>query len=362
MDVASRIPRLRERFGDAGCDALVVTALTNVRYLTGFTGSSALVVVRATDALLLTDGRYATQAAEELGAAGVDADVVIGNQAAQQEAASAIASGIRRLGLEAAHVSWSRQRSFARDWFPAAELVPTETLVEGLRLVKDDGELARMDRAAEVADEAFSAVVGGLTEGATEREVALALEVEMRRRGATGPAFETIVAAGTNGAKPHARPTDRPIAAGDLVVIDMGAMVDGYRSDMTRTVCLGEPASVTLRRAAEVVEKSQAAGVASVRAGVSARDVDAACRGVIAAAGWGDAFVHGTGHGVGLEIHEAPSVAATSTATLAVGVVVTVEPGVYLPDVGGVRIEDTVVVTADGCRSLTRSPKDVVIR
>jgi Xaa-Pro aminopeptidase len=191
--------------------------------------------------------------------------------------------------------------------------------------------------------------------------VALALEVEMRRAGASGPSFDTIVAAGPNGAKPHARPSSRRIEPGELVVIDFGAVVDGYCSDMTRTVCVGEPASATARRMVEVVTASQRAGVAAVGAGVTGKAVDQVCRAVISEAGWADAFVHGTGHGVGLEIHEAPRVSSASTDTLASGHVVTVEPGVYLPDEGGVRIEDTVIVTDNGCSPLTRAPKDLVI-
>jgi Xaa-Pro aminopeptidase len=183
----------------------------------------------------------------------------------------------------------------------------------------------------------------------------------MRRAGASGPSFETIVAAGPNGAKPHARPSSRRIERGELVVIDFGAVIDGYCSDMTRTVCVGEPASATARRMVEVVSASQRAGVAAVAAGVTGKAVDEACRALITDAGWGDAFVHGTGHGVGLEIHEAPRVSSTSTDTLAPGHVVTVEPGVYLPDEGGVRIEDTVIVTDSGCSPLTHAPKDLVI-
>jgi Xaa-Pro aminopeptidase len=195
-----------------------------------------------------------------------------------------------------------------------------------------------------------------LVGGISEREFALELETEMRRRGADGPSFETIVGSGPNGAKPHARPTDRVIEPGDLVVLDFGALVDGYHSDISRTVCVGEPTPTQLRML-EVVTASQAAGVGAVAAGVGAAEVDRVCRDVIADAGWGDAFVHGTGHGVGLDIHEAPRVGSSSDATLAAGHVVTVEPGVYLPEHGGVRVEDTLLVTADGARALTRSPK-----
>jgi Xaa-Pro aminopeptidase len=258
-------------------------------------------------------------------------------------------------------VTWAQQRRFASGWFPHAELVATEGLVEEQRRVKDDGEVARMAEAARIADDALANVRPLLGDGLTEREIALALDYEMRRLGAEGSSFETIVASGPNGAKPHARPSERTIEAGELVVIDFGAVVDGYCSDMTRTLCVGEPASEVARRMVEVVTSSQRAGVEAVAPGVAGRDVDRVCRDLITAAGWGDAFLHGTGHGVGLEIHEAPRVASTSDDTLAAGHVVTVEPGVYLPDVGGVRIEDTVLVTEDGCLPLTNAPKELVV-
>jgi Xaa-Pro aminopeptidase len=261
--------------------------------------------------------------------------------------------------LEAAHVSWARQRSFSTDWFPDVELLPTLNLVEELRRVKDPGELARLAAAATIADEALDRVRPQLASGLTEESFGRTLDFEMRRLGASGPSFETIVASGPNAAMPHHRPGSRPIRADEPVVLDFGARFDGYCSDMTRTVWVDEVADPDLRRAVDVVLASQAAGVAAVAAGVACSDVDQACRQVIADAGWGPYFVHGTGHGVGLDIHEAPSVAATSTDTLGVGYVVTVEPGVYLPGLGGVRIEDTVVVTADGCRPLTSTPKDL---
>ncbi len=362
MNVADRVPRLRTRLDDTGCQAALITNLVNIRYLTGFTGSTALLVVLDDDIVFVTDGRYGDRATEELGRAGVPAAIHVGRTTAEQKnVVTAAASAVARLGLEAEQVTWAQHRRFAADWFVDTELVPTEDLVEGLRRVKDGGEIDRMAEAARIADVALAEHRSMLLDGVTEAELALALDIAMRRGGADGPSFDTIVASGPNGAKPHHTPTDRRIGPGELVVVDFGAQVDGYCSDMTRTLCVGEPGSTTARRMAEVVADSQRTGVAAVSGGARAQAVDDACRAVIAEAGWADAFLHSTGHGVGLEIHEAPRVSATSTDTLEAGYVVTVEPGVYLPDQGGVRIEDTVVVTAEGCRILTNAPKELVV-
>ncbi|MEJ7845036.1 MAG: aminopeptidase P family protein [Acidimicrobiales bacterium] len=362
MDVAARTARLRNAMGDVvgGCEALLVTDLVNIRWLTGFTGSAARLLVLPDELLFVTDGRYEAQAADQLAAAGVDAVIAIGRtQAAQREVITTAAVGLGRVGLEADAVTWADQRQYATDWFPDAELVPTQALAATLRIEKDDGEIARVEAAAAIATAALDRIRHRLLERPTEADFGLELDTEMRRLGATGPSFETIVASGPNGARPHHRPGGRTITEGDLVVLDFGALVDGYCSDMTRTVAVGE-LSATQRRMVEVVTEAQRAGVAAMRAGVGCRAVDAACRDVIAAAGWGDAFAHGTGHGVGLVIHEDPrvSAAAPEDATIARRTIVTVEPGVYLPDHGGVRIEDTVVVTDDGCRPLTHAPKD----
>jgi Xaa-Pro aminopeptidase len=362
MDVASRIPRLRQAFPEAECDALLVTRLVNIRYLTGFTGSAALLLVTPDELVFVTDGRYRDQSAMELALAGVEARIRIGLTAgAQKEMLQEEAADIARLGLEAAAVTWAQQRKFDSEWFEEAQLVPTDGLVEELRKVKDAGEVERMAEAARIADEALARVRHRLAEGPTEEQFALELDFEMRRGGASAPSFETIVASGPNGAKPHHRPSNRRIGAGELVVVDFGAIVDGYCSDMTRTLCVGEPASATAQRMVDVVAASQRAGVDAVRAGAEGKGVDEVCRQVIAEAGWADAFLHSTGHGVGLEIHEEPRVSSASTDTLVAGHVVTVEPGVYLPEHGGVRIEDTMVVTDEGCRVLTNAPKELVV-
>ncbi|MET0894869.1 MAG: Xaa-Pro peptidase family protein [Acidimicrobiia bacterium] len=360
MDVGSRAARLREVLARESLDALVVTHLPNVRYLTGFTGSAAMVVVTRDTLTFTTDGRYRTQSAEQLDAAGVQAEIEIGaTQADQRVILARAVDADARVGLEAHAVSWSLQRAFAES-FVDRELVPTSDLVEALRQIKEPGEVARIHAACSIADDALAALLPTLADGPTERDFALDLEVEMRRRGASGNSFDPIVASGPNAAKPHARPSARRVERGELVVIDFGCIVDGYCSDMTRTVSVGDPGP-DARRIWDVVRASQEAGRVAVRAGVECAAVDAACRDVIADAGWADAFVHSTGHGVGLEIHESPRVASTARDTLAPGSVVTVEPGVYLPGVGGVRIEDTVVVTADGSDPLTAFPKELVL-
>ncbi|NNE74333.1 MAG: aminopeptidase P family protein [Acidimicrobiales bacterium] len=360
--VTNRVARLRSGFGDAGIDALLVTDPNNIRYLSGFTGSSGWLFVGADDAatVLLTDGRYSNQAPAEI--AGHQATIDVDPAFRQRdERLAQLAAAHPRIGLEAASITWADQQRVAAALGSSgaeaeAEVVATSGLVEALREVKDANELAAIERAVACADHALAETMGLLAPGRTEREVAHALDAAMRAHGATGPGYETIVAAGPNAALPHARPTDRALAEGDLVVIDVGALVDGYRSDMTRTFVIGS-ATPTQERMLDVVTEAQAAGVARVAPGVPTAEVDAACRSVIADAGWGDAFSHGTGHGVGLAIHEAPAVGERAAATLQPGHVITVEPGVYLPEHGGVRVEDLVLVTDDGHRVLTNSPK-----
>jgi Xaa-Pro aminopeptidase len=360
LQIAGRLDRLRARFADLAIDALLVTRLPNVRYLTGFTGSAAMLLVQPDGALLVSDGRYGEQARTQLREAGVDAQVEIRITMGEQGAVLATAAAdARRIGLEDNGVTWALQRELA-DAFGAIELVPTGAVVEELRRVKDDGEIDRIAAACAIADDAFASLLPRFSEGPTEREFALALEFAMRERGASHMSFDPIIAAGPNGAMPHSRPSDRPIGHNELIVCDFGCVVDGYSSDMTRTVSVGDPGP-DARRLYDLVLASQQAGRDAVAFGVDCAEVDRACRDVISDAGYGEAFSHGTGHGVGLEIHEAPRVAASAAGTLLVGDVVTVEPGVYLPGVGGVRIEDTVVVTASGSRPLTHTSKDLIL-
>lgn len=353
ITVASRAARIRARLAELEIDAVILTTPSNIRWSTGFTGSAGTVVITSDSLHLITDGRYSEQAEQQLAEAQCDGEVVI-TQSAQLAMIAKALGNARRVGLEADSVTWAQQQRFAEGL--SAELVPTIAAIEKLRRVKDDTELARIELAADIADFALAKVRHLLNDGLTEKQFALALDMEMRAAGASGNSFTTIVASGPNGALPHARPTERTISAGDLVVIDFGCIVDGYCSDMTRSVGIGE-ISAEQTRMLEVIKEANAAGVAAIAAGQTTAAVDRAARSVVEDAGWGEAFVHGTGHGVGLDIHEAPRVSSASEEVLALGEVVTVEPGVYLPALGGVRTEDLLVVTNEGCRAMSKSPK-----
>lgn len=344
-----RTERLREEFEGAGIDRLLVSEPSNLRYLTGFTGSNGVAVVG--EALLfLTDFRYVEQAAEE-----VDPDferVQAPGELLRAVAERLAGAGSLRLGFDGGHLSF-RDHARLRAWLPdAVELEEAGGLVERLRRVKEPGEVERIAAAARLADLALEEVLGREVVGRTERELALDLEVAMRRLGAVGPAFSPIVAAGPHGALPHAEPRDVAVSAGELVVVDWGAVVDGYSSDCTRTFATGslagEPVAVY-----ELVLSAQQAGVAAVRAGASGRQVDEVVRSVIDDGGYGEQFGHGLGHGVGLQTHEEPRLSPRSDDVLAAGNVVTIEPGIYLPGRFGVRIEDLVVVGETGCDVLT---------
>jgi len=361
VTISQRRDRLRERLVASGVDAMLVTALVNVRYLSGFTGSNAALLIRADDEtpVLATDGRYRTQAAEQA----PDAEVSIERAVGPFLAGRAAADGVARLGFESHVVTVDGYDALVRAVAAGnTELVRAPGTVEALREVKDAGEVALLRLACEAADAALAELVacGGLRPGRTEREVGRELESLMLDRGADGVSFETIVATGANSAIPHHRPTDAVLAAGDFVKIDFGALVCGYHSDMTRTFVLS-PAAQWQREIYELVATAQRAGREALAPGVPLRDVDAAARHVIADAGYAENFSHGLGHGVGLQIHEAPGVNATAAGTLLAGSVVTVEPGVYLPDRGGVRIEDTLVVCEKTPDLLTQFPKELAI-
>jgi Xaa-Pro aminopeptidase len=348
--------RLTDRLPEIGADLLMVTSLVNVRYLTGFTGSSGLALVGPRTRLFFTDFRYVEQAAAEV-------DPSFERRIASQElvdaAVEALAPEPTRLGFEDGHLTVRTHARLRRQLAADVELVAGGDAVEMLRAVKDTDEIHRIAEAAKLADAALRRVLERGLVGRTELDVATTLEREMRDLGAQRPSFDTIVAAGAHGALPHAQPRDVEIGRAELVVIDWGAELDGYCSDCTRTVATGDLPEPALR-AYDLVRQAQLVGLEAVAAGVSGREADSMARAVIDEAGHADHFGHGLGHGVGLEIHEAPRLSQRSDSILTAGNVVTVEPGVYLPGQFGVRIEDLVVVTEEGCTILTSVPKDLI--
>jgi Xaa-Pro aminopeptidase len=364
---AARRARLQEQAAALGADAALITSLVNVRYLTGLASSNAALLLPAAGtaaartavtgtaaagtagtgtagaaggAVLATDSRYTPAAERDC----PDLELVIDRFTEPALAALAAARGLTTVAFEEHEMTVERYQALAGGG-SGLTLVPLGRLVEGLRMVKDDAEIALLARACQITSRAFEAAVTAIRPGLTEREFAVILERAMTDRGAEGLAFDTIVASGPNGAIPHHVPAGRPFAAGDLITIDCGARYGGYHADMTRTVAIGEPAAWQ-REIYELVAAAQRAGLEAATAGAEVAAVDAASRDLISAAGHGRHFGHGTGHGVGLEIHEAPMIGYGRTGRLAAGVPVTVEPGVYLPGRGGVRIEDTLVVRA----------------
>lgn len=357
LQTTDRAQRLVDQLPAAGVDALLVSALVNVRYMTGYTGSNGLALVGPETRVFVTDFRYVEQAEQEV-------DPTYDRRRGQQELLDsipeALPSGELRLGFDDAHVT-VREHAKLRELLPErVQLVQAGGLVERLREVKEPEEIERIRVATALADEALQQILAEGLAGRTERQVAMALERAMADRGATRPSFESIVAFGPHGALPHASPRDVEIPRGELVVIDWGAEVDGYCSDCTRTVATGEPGEEA-REVYGLVLAAQRAGVEAVREGAGGREVDGAARQVIEAAGHGDHFGHGLGHGVGIEVHEAPRLSKRSEDELRAGNVVTVEPGIYLPGRLGVRIEDLVVVGDDGSEILTSLDKELLL-
>ncbi|MCW3015301.1 MAG: aminopeptidase family protein [Solirubrobacterales bacterium] len=347
-----RAGRVAALLDDAGADVLLVTNAVNVRWLTGFTGSSGLALVGA-DGLreFVTDFRYLSQSAEQLDA-GWERHIVPDLAAAIPK----LLDGATRLGFDDAAVTVKDHGRLLELVGDDVTLVPTAGLVEGLRAVKDDGELDRLRAAARLADAALQDVLTRGLVGRTERDVGLDLEFTMRRMGAQAASFPPIIAAGSHGALPHAEPRDVKIPSGTLVVVDWGAQLDGYASDCTRTYATGDLDPRDAEIYATVLEAQEAA-LAAVRPGPTGKDVDAVARAIIDGAGHAEHFGHGLGHGVGMEVHEGPRLSKLGTVALAPGHVVTVEPGIYVPGAVGVRIEDLVVVTEDGHEVLSGLPK-----
>jgi len=355
MDFARRRERLAARLPDLGIDALLVTCLPNVRYLTGFTGSNGQVVVSVERSVFLTDGRYTEQARREVS----DLQRVTYPVALPPAfAESGRALGARRVGFESSCVSYRLYQDLGTA--DGMTLVPTEGEVGRLRWAKDPEEIERIRQSQELTDDAFERVLSKVVEGMTERDVAFELELSMREGGAEGLAFDSIVAFGEHAAEPHHHPTDRDLRPGDIVKLDFGALSGGYHSDMTRTVAFGQPPP-ELREIHDVVRAAQRAGMQEIAPGVIGAVADLAARRGIEDAGYGPQFSHSLGHGVGLEIHEGPMLRSTSEDVVPATTVVTVEPGIYLPGLGGVRVEDIVEVTDEGCRPMPRSTGELIV-
>lgn len=361
MDHASRLGQLRRRLTKSGLTGLLVTHLIDIRYLAGFTGSSAALAVTRRSARLFTDGRYTAQAAEQVTDAQVE--IVSGPPAISAVQWLAAQPASASAGFDPTHITvaeLSRLRSELPSKLRRSFLTPLAApLVESLRLIKDDDELAILRENALIGCRLFDHILTVLRPGIPEIEVAAELEYQARLHGAEGMSFETIVASGERSALPHGKASTVPLPRKGFVTLDFGIIREGYCSDMTRTVCLGKPRSEE-RKAYETVLEAQEAGVAAVSAGVSCGEVDEAARSVLRNAGMADAFSHSTGHGVGLEIHEQPRLGAGQKAKLQPGMVVTIEPGVYWPGKFGLRIEDMVAVTQTGGQVLTPAPKALI--
>jgi Xaa-Pro aminopeptidase len=351
----SRRDRVRSGFGEHKVDALAVSFAPNVRYLTGFTGSNGMLLeFGGNDGILFTDPRYTIQARQEVSCR---VTVCTGPLLPKLIAAAARA-GVRRLGFEAARMSWAQHEELRKALPLGATMVPVNGWIEKHRMTKSPAEIAAIRRSVETNSAAFEQAIRHTRAGVREADLAAELDYRMRRAGAEAPAFETIVATGERSALPHARPTEARLTAGDLVVVDMGAMQEGYASDMTRMLSVGPPGT-KVKRLYRAVLQAQQAAIAAVRPGVPAMHVDRAARRVLKAEKLDKAFVHSTGHGLGLEIHEPPRLGKKEKLRLEPGMAITIEPGVYLEGFGGIRIEDTVVVTPSGCEILTPTPKEL---
>ncbi|MBI5787754.1 MAG: aminopeptidase P family protein [Candidatus Schekmanbacteria bacterium] len=342
-NLQSSLPRHR-------IDALLVSSHKNIRWLTGFTGSSGLLLVDRRKSYLFTDGRYIVQAKQEVSGT----EIVITHKPAAFIAKALKTGAIKRLGLEEQNLTLAAYRQLETALNQSAtKLVPIrQGIVENQRRIKDDSELERIGRAIEITGKAFSAISAEIKPGIKERELALLLEWAMRKLGAEAVSFETIVASGQRSALPHGRASDKVIESGDLVVIDFGASVDGYCADVTRTLMVGEP-SAEQKKIYNLISRVQKLGIETARPGILVSQIDLAIRQEIKDAGYGNYFVHSSGHGLGLDVHEGPRIYKTDKTVLQPGMVFTIEPGVYLPGLGGVRIEDMLVVTQDGCQVLT---------
>lgn len=352
----ARLAKLRERLATDGLDAILISKPENQAYLSGFTGSNGLLLISAAEALLFTDFRYAEQAAKQAPAFKVEMPEgsLIGAAAQVIEGAK-----LGKVGFESDFLTWDSFNAYTKV-ITANALVAAGGLVEDLRMIKDEAELEVMRKAAQIADEAFATILPLIKAGAREWDLAVELQYQMMKRGATGVSFDTIVASGVRSSMPHGRASAKIIEQGDLVTFDFGALYQGYCSDMTRTVMVGEP-TAEQRRIYEIVLAAEKRGLAACKPGITGNDLDAVCRDYILEHGYGPEFGHSTGHGVGRYIHEGPRLRKGSNQVLQPGMIVTIEPGIYIPDWGGVRIEDMVLVTETGCEPFTKTTKDLLV-
>jgi Xaa-Pro aminopeptidase len=337
-----------------GADALLVLGLVNIRYLSGFTGSEAALLLTAGERILICDSRYTLQASGEAACCRVV------EHARKLEGISVLARerACRRIAFDAEKTSVATLKALS-DALPDVEFIPLGDQLDQLRAIKNPDEVKAIEFSAEVASSAFRKLLSAIRPGVSERALALELEMTMKLGGADEKAFDFIVASGDRGALPHGRPTERLLKSGELVTIDFGACCNGYHSDETVTVALGEP-DKKLLEIYRIVKEAHDLALAEVKPGIGCSVLDSIARGHIASCGYGDYFGHGLGHGVGLEIHEMPTLSARSLQTIEEGMIITVEPGIYIPGLGGVRIEDMVLVTADGCRILSSVDKELI--
>lgn len=351
----TRIEKLRAQLHSFGAEGVLFFDLSNIRYLTGFTGSEGALFLGRDRLVLLVDGRYTTQAGRE----SPHADIVPVTDKLEGITDLLIAEGVGSVAFESSILTYDGY-TILHNRLPSVELLPLSSQLSELRAVKDEEEVGLITAAAGIAARALRKTLEGLAPGVREREIAASLEAAMLREGSERPSFETIVASGENAALPHAHPGDRALRSGDFVVIDYGAVYRGYHSDETCTIALGALSSEQ-EKVYTIVKSAHERALEAVRPGALAREIDGIARRYIDDAGYGSCFSHGTGHGVGLAVHEAPVLSPRSRSVLEEGMIITVEPGVYIPGSWGIRIEDMILVTADGCRILTEMPKHLVI-
>ncbi|WP_422660698.1 M24 family metallopeptidase [Paenibacillus sp. EC2-1] len=351
-----RVEQLRVKLQEQGLSAMLVASPINRRYLTGFTGSAGYVLITRDQSYLLTDFRYMTQAPEQA----IGFQVVEHGPKLMDTVKELLASeGITSLGFEQEHVTYAVFTSYTEQLKPVS-LVPVSGLVEQLRIFKDHEELQVMQRAADLADATFSHLLNIVGTGKTEREIDLQMEMFMRSHGATSSSFDTIVASGERSALPHGVASERVIQGNEFITFDFGALLDGYCSDLTRTIAIGTP-DPKLKEIYDIVLEAQLHALDHIKPGMTGREADALCRDIITKYGYGEYFGHSTGHGLGMEVHESPRLSKASDDVLKPGMVVTVEPGIYLPGLGGVRIEDDIVITETGIHILTSSSKKYTV-